>query len=269
MRTPIVTLLGVALTACASVPKFDTARPISSTHSLGEALQLCDEYQPPFPAERPVAIRPFLDCLDRSLSLHPPRELSPVSVFQAELHAVWNGQTEADWTPTHGETIARAIHASLRALWREEQGSAAPPVTPAEKKSVQDLFPRTAKELSADQWKVSNAAALDPRLEALRSKVSAWKRAGSAPRLAAEDATRVSGLCRDARALAQETEYLGSLWQDQYDMTQMSPESSQSQAARERYSRKLQSAEARAGDLESRLRDEKVRSGFDPGSCGP
>ncbi|OFZ52674.1 MAG: hypothetical protein A2428_01330 [Bdellovibrionales bacterium RIFOXYC1_FULL_54_43] len=261
--------IGVLVMACASVPAFHPSVPLENATSLPEALVLCNEYRASIPAKRPVSMLPYVKCVDRVAELFPTRLTRGFLVFKEELHFQYDLLKEADWTPQKGVDLETAIHAVFRALWRNEPRMNS--YTVAERQLVMQLFSKTADALNAAQWNVSQAAALDPQLETLRAGFAALSEPPHEKNRAAELSARNSGrtarLCEQILHLKTEIGYLGSLWRDLLDMTDLAPGNETSLQTRERYETRLRLAGSELETLRARVREAESSFGFKVRQC--
>jgi hypothetical protein len=242
-RRMALVLTMCATAACATVPTFTPERPLREAGSLPEALHLCGQYEVPKPIERPVAIRPYLDCLDEAAAVFAwsPASWPGFMLFRRELeheYALLNGET---FSVARAEAMETAIRAVLRTLWRGErltaaatEGDAEPvsdePYTEAERRAVRDLFPQTGAFLGARDWITSPTVALSPELEKLRASIAGLAAvATSGARFA--DRIGQAPECERLRALKRESRYLGQVWRDREGFARVAPGSGEAMAA--------------------------------------
>jgi hypothetical protein len=263
-RHRIAWVLAGALTlgaACASAPRFAPSSPIEESWSLHEGLLLCDEYDPPRPMERPIALKPFVDCVDELADRHGEQGSAAFSLLRRELQSQYDTFHDSMWSPAMGSEVAVATHAALRAVWREGLDDRARPpgllYTPQEQELVLRHYPRTAAAVGASAWKVSSAAAFDPKLERLRAGLTSLS--GSALEASARsggpsEARLGTRLCQEYLDLRSEAAYLSSLLRDYRDMTRLAPEDDGAERVRRRYVEGLGRAVAALRQLEPRVR---------------
>lgn len=243
----------LALGSCAGTPKFQPSEPIERTRSLNESLLLCDEYRLPVPATRPMALKPYLDCLDEVAQRFPSARLSEnFHAFRDEFHRHYDRIEEDLWTPEQGVAYEIAVHAILRSLWRGEEFTGE--FTPAERENVVRVFPRMARKLEASQWKVSTQASFDPNLEWLRAGITSLMSprdelaALSAEPLPPGEQVTTPDLCGRYDRLKTQADALESLRLEEVALARIAPRSPERSAARESYYRRLETAN---GELES------------------
>ena len=229
---------------------------------------LCSEYHVPWPAERPVVLKPFLDCMDQVAEWHGLTQTGYLEKFREEFHNVYDSTKDAYWKPLDGFEFDVAVHAIFRAIWSSD---GTPQVfTAGEQELVLKRFPLTAKAIGAAQWKTSKENVTDRRLETLKAGVLAlFGQAPSNEQTASASAARSvpdSKLCDRLLRLRSEVDYLEKLWRDQYEMTQLAPESAASVSARERYQQRIQAAEVSLEELRPQVRSAR-KSGFQKSAC--
>jgi hypothetical protein len=267
MRSIVILINLLFAAGCASVPPFSPSKPVTEATSLQEGLLLCNEYKLPAEPRRPVTLRPYLTCLDELKERFPgPATASTAfTTFRDEFDRNYGQLTDATWTPRLGTEIEVAVHAVLRALWQTER----PSVTPLERKLVLQDFPATARSLGAESWNVASGATFDPELEHLKAGMSSLAD-GEAPVSAGISASQgplTATLCQEYLRLMRETVYLSHLSQDQYDFSQLAPQSPMSTAVREKYRQRLDNALRELGELRPKIEDARVKQGFRVLAC--
>jgi hypothetical protein len=239
-----LSLAGIAfaslLGGCASTPRFEPSAPIDAAPSYQEALLLCDEYRVPYPAERPVALKPLVECIDEA----GERPGAPVSggfaTFRRELSSRYDSLSEWEWTPKLGVELGAAIHAALRSLWQ-------PRPVPAQLGTIEkDLFlrhfPRTARALEVEHWAAErNPPAVDRRLETLRAGLAAASDQARRPQEPFATGSAAQS-CRELRRLRQEESYLTELWRDLGEYSRLQPGAELGNPLRSRYRLRVETA---------------------------
>jgi hypothetical protein len=238
--------VSAALTACASAPLFQPSIPLKQARSLQESLILCGEYRMPYPAERPVALRPYRDCVDEAAEEHPPKPEGSFGIFHDELREKYRQLRENEWTPRLGAELGAAVRAALRALWREGSGISDAGHTAGERDAMLRHFPRAARSLGASRWPTARRVVLDPALENLKAGL-----ASLAPGPLESQVERTG----EIDALRSEVEYLAGLWKDEQDLARLAPDTPVLASLRERYRGRLETAKRALEDLRGSVAD--------------
>ncbi|MCM2279617.1 MAG: hypothetical protein NDJ89_16200 [Oligoflexia bacterium] len=264
------------LAGCASVPHFAPSRSLETVPSLQEGLMLCNEYRLPRPSERPVELKPYVECLDTLARRFPDAGPEAVAAFREELTLQYRLLREAHWSPGLALELESAIHAVLRALWRvppaepaQLPGKAPLGYTPSERELALKHFPRTAQQLGARDWPVSSSSVVDPRLEAAQAGLAGLleeRREVETQSVTPAELERRARLCERVRDLRSELAYLEMLWRDQRDIAELGPQPGL-RAIRERYSRRLEGAERQLSELRARIAEARARQGFNAQDC--
>jgi hypothetical protein len=272
MRQPhlamITTLL--VLTGCASPPEFIPSGQVERASSLPESLRLCHEYRMPDPAARPVALRPYVDCLDRAAARAGTRSRA-FDLFHRELALRYRTLSEAEWTPRLGAELRVAIQAALRALWQRDarigtmNGDRS--FTRLEQELLLRHFPWTAETLGVNQWRPSRQAQFDPQLENLKASLSALWAEDVHGALPAGNLVRGRTLCSDLRKLQGEVTYLDALWRDVDDLSRLPEGAAVLPRVSARYRRHRDEAVRRLLALRPGLRAAREAGDFSPAQC--
>ena len=260
-----VSMLG--LVSCASVPSFRPSSSIESAASLHEALLLCNEYSLPESATRPVALKPFVDCVSKAGEIFPSQNTEEFLTFRDELRRKYGALNASFWTPRLGLEMEIAIHAILRHLWSDDHSAS----SEVERQLVMRHFERTADILKARNWNSGAEPVLEPRLESLRASVAGLNDdaqiEGGSAEIAPENVELFGRLCERYAQLNSELQYLSQLWRDLVDMSLIDPRSNSNDRARRRYLARLDRAVKLAQDLRAELNRARESAGFRLGGC--
>jgi hypothetical protein len=218
------------VSGCASVPQFTPSQKIEQAASLTEGLLLCNEYRMPLPAERLVALKPFLNCLDELNEIFNPAGTHIIfNTFQAEMFKRYSLIDEWEWSPHLGIEYEIAIHAIERRISLGESYSGI--FTPTEQELAQRFFPKTARLLDAKNWKTSSSAQFDPELEKLYAEIAPLLSQESNLLFQVSIPIEPSPLqiqnenqCNKLRKLNGELGQLASLWKDLKIFSRITPE---------------------------------------------
>lgn len=258
--------IAVSGVACATIPPFQTSKPLEESKSLQEALVLCHEYRFPMEGfERPIALRPFLDCIDDASSLHPPNPLTSVfPTFRKEFHDYYDQLQDSLWSRRLAAELETAIHAVLRSLWQDRVGTGA--YTEAERDYALKHFPKTAELLKAQDWRIAWDHGLDSQLEALVAAVASM----SAP-VSAASQTPVTpmpqDLCEKFVNFRTEVHYLQALWKDRQYIAKTNWAAGLGIALEKRYRARILVAEGMLADLRAETKDAGIKRGFQAVGC--
>lgn len=268
--------LSVLLPACAHVPAFRPSRPLAEAPSLPEGLLLCHEYRIPPAPERPVVLRPFLDCLDELQERFPAEAAADdgFRAFRQEFHSSYAtlgiGGNES-WSARLGIELDLAIHAILRALWQP----ARPMATAFERELVLRDFPSVARRLEATGWGIEptdGRATFDPRLERLKAGLAGLGAANlpAERALVAEDpmsAGEVALLCGRLQKLKDEVRYIDALRLDVRDFLHLQPRDPLTHAIAGKYSFRLDAAMRELEELRPKIADARAKGRFRVLAC--
>lgn len=223
-----VASLALALSGCASVPRFHPSRPLLASQSVPESLLACGEYRIEPRGSRPVAMRPYLDCIDQAVSPERRGWTEAAGLFREEVFLLYRLEREETWNPAVARQVDAAIQGALKALWR---GGAGPGLHSREERdALRAYLPRTASRLGAESWRTGELRATDPELERLKAQAASL-----------ED--------RDfSRRMRHELGDLDATFEDLCWMNRLDPRNPQTQAVERRY-------RARLADLGHRLAD--------------
>ncbi len=205
---------------CASKPRFQPSAPVENTRTVQEALLLCDQYHAPPDAVRPIALAPYLDCVDDAAARHRDTAPEAFLAFRRELHSRYSSLSDSEWSPSVKREIELAIHALFRVLWSE--GGWRPRVTEAEKKAVLRHFPILADRFAAESWSPHRVVFLDPELEAAKARLAALRKSKGDP-VRTLSPSAVTQLCLQFAKIEDEVGYLHALWDDLSEMVRLDP----------------------------------------------
>lgn len=201
-------LLALMLGGCASVPDFRPSSPLGESETLEEGLLLCHEYEMPLLARRPVAMKPYVQCVNELLRLSEGWGAPSVQfqVFRRELNQFYDGHNDWTWREAKAPRIQKAIRGAMKGLWRGSLGGS---YSDDEASALREFLPRTARVLGASRWKAESAGGGFHRgLERLKARANGLARADAS---ASAERPGTTGV---APGLSAGIRYLNSYWGD-------------------------------------------------------
>ncbi len=266
-------LMALLWASCASVPDFEPRIPIDQAGSLREALLQCETYRVPPDADRPIVLRPFVDCVDQAAAAYPTEQDHSFRIFHQELKHRYDLLRDLFWRPELARELEVAIRAALRGLWQISPASGAlqpPGYSDEELRTLTRYFPETSNELDVRTSRTARTLFVDRRLEALKAGVASLQEAlppSSPSQVAPDELPEIGALCRRLHALTEEARYLDSLWRDQQELNLFAPQDPSLARLRERYGKRLDSALSSLESLKSDFAGARQHAGISGSQC--